>query len=355
MVEAEKVSSPQKIEEEAARAAGIHQPHDLDLAVVDRRRTQLWSTSLFVVAAFVVVLALMAIGPDFLPEALRLEELSSWVTLTLVGGLMLAFLIYIVEKEASLRRLSRLLVEEREKNARLQEMDELKSDFVATVSHELKTPLTAIIGAAQTLGRRGAHMSEEQHETFIDMIERQGTKLLRLVEDVLDTTRLESGDTGLRREEVDLRNLAERVIGDLSQTEVGMRREVLLLAEPDRPRAWGDPTALQQVLGNLVENALKYSPEETKVVVTVRESEKESLFEVFDLGQGISPEQISTIFDRFRQADSTASRGSSGFGLGLYIVKNLVAAHHGDVEVASEVGVGSTFRVRLPKRAGELS
>ena len=343
MVEAEKVSRPQKIEEEAARAAGIHQPHDLDLAVVDRRRTQLWSTSLFVVAAFVVVLALMAIGPDFLPEALRLEELSSWVTLTLVGGLMLAFLIYIVEKEASLRRLSKLLVEEREKNARLQEMD------------ELKTPLTAIIGAAQTLGRRGAHMSEEQHETFIDMIERQGTKLLRLVEDVLDTTRLESGDTGLRREEVDLRNLAERVIGDLSQTEVGMRREVLLLAEPDRPRAWGDPTALQQVLGNLVENALKYSPEETKVVVTVRESEKESLFEVFDLGQGISPEQISTIFDRFRQADSTASRGSSGFGLGLYIVKNLVAAHHGDVEVASEVGVGSTFRVRLPKRAGELS
>jgi signal transduction histidine kinase len=105
------------------------------------------------------------------------------------------------------------------------------------------------------------------------------------------------------------------------------------------------------VLGNLVENSLKYSNEGTKVVVSVTETPTESILQVSDEGQGISPEQIRTIFDRFRQADSTPSRGAGGFGLGLYIVKNLVATHRGDVEVESEVGKGSTFRVRLPKRA----
>jgi signal transduction histidine kinase len=334
-----------------ARAAGLHRRRNLDLSVVDRRRTQLWGTSLFVVAAITVVIALLAIGPDFLPESLRLEELSTWVTLVLVGGLAMAFLIYVLEKERSLRRLSRLLFHEQEKIARLEEMDRLKSDFVATVSHELKTPLTAIIGAAKSVGRRSGRMNEEQRARFMDMIERQGTRLLRLVEDVLDTARLESGEPPMRREPVDLRELAEHVIEDLSHTDVGAERDVVLLTDPDRPTAWGDATALQQILGNLLENALKYSTDGSKVVVEIRETNAESVLEVTDEGHGISPEQIQTIFDRFRQADSSAGKGIAGFGLGLYIVKNLVETHRGDVEVESEVGRGSTFRVRLPKRA----
>jgi signal transduction histidine kinase len=333
-----------------ARAAGLHR-RALDLSAVDRRRTQLWGTSLFVVAAITVLVALLAIGPDFVPESLRLEELSTWVTLVLVGGLAMAFLIYVLEKERSLRKLSRLLVQEQEKIARLEEMDRTKSDFVAVVSHELKTPLTAIIGAAKTVGRRGGRMNEEQHAKFMDMIERQGTRLLRLVEDVLDTARLESGGSHLRREPVDLRELSESVIEDLSHTDVGHERDIVLLTYPARPQTWGDPTALQQILGNLVENALKYSKEGSKVVVEIRETNAESVLEVTDEGQGVSPEQIKTIFDRFRQADSESPRGTGGFGLGLYIVKNLVATHRGDVEVESEVGRGSTFRVRLPKRA----
>ena len=324
---------------------------DRRLSELDRRRTQLWSTSLFVAAAITLVIALLALGGDLLPDELQFENLSSWIIAVLVGGLALAFLIYVLEKERNLRRMSRMLIEEREKIALLQETDRLKSDFVATVSHELKTPLTAIIGAAKTVGRRGGHMDEEQHAKFMDMIERQGTRLLRLVEDVLDTSRIESGGPHLRRELVDLRGVAENVIEDLSNTQVGTGREVVLLTRPEHPRTWGDPTALQQVLGNLVENALKYSDEGSKVVVSVTETSTESILQVADEGQGISPEQIRTIFDRFRQADSTPSRGVGGFGLGLYIVKNLVATHRGDVEVESEVGKGSTFRVRLPKRA----
>jgi signal transduction histidine kinase len=152
---------------------------------------------------------------------------------------------------------------------------------------------------------------------------------------------------------VDLRELAEDIAEDLAQTELGTERMLTVISDPYRPTAWGDPTALQQILGNLVENALKYSDEGSKVTVTVQETAVESILEVTDEGQGISPEQIVTIFDRFRQADSGSSKSSGGFGLGLYIVKNLVATHRGDVEVESELGKGTTFRVRLPKRADD--
>ena len=336
-----------------AHRAGVTGRKDLTLRVLERRRTQLWMVSLFVVTAITVAIAVLALGGEMLPDELRLENLESWIVVVLIGGLALAFLIYVLDKERNLRQLSRMVIEEREKIARLEEMDRLKSDFVATVSHELKTPLTAIIGAAKTVGTRGDRMNVEQHARFMEMIERQGTRLLRLVEDVLDTSRLESGQAHLRRELVDLRELAEDIAEDLTQTELGTERMLTVISDPDRPTAWGDPTALQQILGNLIENALKYSDEGSKVTVTVQETAVESILEVTDEGQGISPEQIVTIFDRFRQADSGSSKSSGGFGLGLYIVKNLVATHRGDVEVESELGKGTTFRVRLPKRADD--
>jgi signal transduction histidine kinase len=337
-----------------AHQAGLTDRDDLSLTQVERRRAQLWTISLFVVTAITVAIAVLALGGDLLPDELRLENLSSWIVVVLIGGLALAFLIYILDKERNLRELSRMLIEEREKIARLQEMDRLKTDFVATVSHELKTPLTAIIGAAKTVGSRGDRMNEEQHARFMEMIQRQGTRLLRLVEDVLDTSRIESGGHYLKREHVDLRKLAENTAEDLAQTDLGTDRVITVISNPDHPSAWGDPTALQQIFGNLMENALKYSDEGSKVTVTVQETATEAILEVTDEGQGISPEQIVTIFDRFRQADSASSKGSGGFGLGLYIVKNLVATHRGDVEVESELGKGTTFRVRLPKRAEDV-
>jgi signal transduction histidine kinase len=334
-----------------AHQAGLTDREDLSLTQVERRRTQLWTISLFVVTAITVAIAVLALGGDLLPDELQLENLSSWIVVVLIGGLAMAFLIYILDKERNLRELSRMLIDEREKIARLQEMDRLKTDFVATVSHELKTPLTAIIGAAKTVGTRGDRMNEEQHARFMEMIQRQGTRLLRLVEDVLDTSRIESGGHHLKREHVDLRELAENTAEDLAQTDLGTDRVITVISNPDHPSAWGDPTALQQIFGNLMENALKYSGEGSKVTVTVQETATEAILEVTDEGQGISPEQIVTIFDRFRQADSASSRG---FGLGLYIVKNLVATHRGDVEVESELGKGTTFRVRLPKRAEDV-
>jgi signal transduction histidine kinase len=123
------------------------------------------------------------------------------------------------------------------------------------------------------------------------------------------------------------------------------------VVEQEQPQVWGDPTALHQVLSNLVENALKYSSLGDRVRVVVSEDSRQAVLEVNDEGQGIASDRLTTIFDRFRQAGSLPSSSVSGFGLGLYIVKNLVEAHRGEIEVDSEHGSGSTFRVLLPKRS----
>jgi two-component system phosphate regulon sensor histidine kinase PhoR len=248
---------------------------------------------------------------------------------------------------------ARAFAKEREHVSRLEQLDRMKSDFVAIVSHELKTPLTAIIGSAKTLSKQGPKMNREQQLSFMAMIERQGNRLLRLVDDVLTTARLETGEPTLRREKLDLKAIAAAVIEDLGQTAVGSGRNIQLRLSPDQPRAWGDPTAVMQIIGNLVENALKYSDPGSPVRVTITETERNATIEIADRGQGISPEQLATIFDRFQQAEPSATRSAGGWGLGLYIVKNLVTAHRGEIEVDSREGLGSVFTVRLPMRAEE--
>ena len=250
---------------------------------------------------------------------------------------------------------ARIFESERDTIGRLEELDRLKSDFVATVSHELKTPLTAIIGSAQTLARRRARMNEEQQDNLAVTIERQGKRLLRLVEDVLTTARIESRLPRLRRELVDLREVAEFVVEDLKHNEVSRDKEISIEAQPERPQVWGDMGAIQQILSNLVENALKYSAPGTRVTLRASEGETAATLQVIDQGYGMTAEQIQTIFDRFQQIDSSSTRDSGGFGLGLYIVKSLVEAQNGVVDVKSTPGVGSTFTVTLPMRSERVT
>jgi signal transduction histidine kinase len=243
---------------------------------------------------------------------------------------------------------------EREHVARLEELDRMKSDFVATVSHELKTPLTAIIGAAKTLSKRGPSMTPDQQTLFMDMIERQGNRLLRLVEDVLTAARMETGQQTMKREHLDLRSLSEAVRDELSLTDLGKDRTIAIVADPESPHVWGDRTGIQQIMVNLVENALKYSPADKPVTLTVVELSRETVIEVSDEGRGMDKKQLDDIFERFRQLDSSSTRAVGGFGLGLYIVKNLVNGHGGEIEVESEPERGTTFRIRLPKRTTDL-
>lgn len=230
--------------------------------------------------------------------------------------------------------------------ARLEDLDKQKNDFVATVSHELRTPITAMIGAAKTLKRGGDEMSAEERDAFLDMIERQGERLLRLTRGVLAGAQVDSG-AAPRRERVDLGTLARDVAAELTESR-GASHDVEVVVEPEDTAAWGDATALRQIMSNLLENALKYSPGGSKVRVGVFDLSSETLLEVADEGPGIDAASIGTIFERFKQMDSSRS---GGFGLGLYIVKNLVEQHRGTIEVESEPGAGTTFRVRLPKRS----
>ena len=248
-------------------------------------------------------------------------------------------------------RNARTFERERETIAQLEELDHLKDDFVAMVSHELRSPLTAIMGAAKTVARKGPDMSTDQHEIFMDMIVRQADRMLRLAEDFLTAARMDSGMRKMRRELIDLSGMAERVIDDLKHARVGEERDVELAARPARPEVWGDRAAIEQILSNLVENALKYSATDTPVEVRVEATETEATIEVTDRGQGISPEQLGSIFDRYRQVEDNGGRKVGGVGLGLFIVKNLVDAHRGKIDVASELGAGTTFKVCLPKRS----
>ena len=245
-----------------------------------------------------------------------------------------------------------LFEKERETVERLEELDQLKSDFVASVSHELKTPLTAIIGAAKTLNRKGDAMDPQQKLTFLEMIERQASKLLRLVEDVLTTSQIESGRQ-MKRVLIDLKSAATQVLEELGQVQIGVGRRMELVTEPERPQVWGDLIAIQQILTNLVENALKYSDASAHVTVRLVETTEEALIEVADTGPGIEPDSLKVIFDRFAQVDSSSTRRVGGFGLGLFIVKSLVDAHAGSIEVESQLGVGTTFRIHLPKRSSD--
>jgi len=485
----------------------------------------LWAVSVFLIAAITVAIALYTLGGDMLPVTLDFRDLTTWVVLVLVGGLALAFLVYVIEKELSLRKLTHLLIEERvlstglsnriseisalselvksvnatlelddvfrlilksalellggnegsimivdpeseelevvscqgppieplingktklgegiaggvaqtreprliqdhdlpglglphhpergiyssmcvplirhddllgilnlnetegrrrfsdedlralgffaehaaiaignaklfeqerETIARLEDLDRLKSDFVATVSHELKTPLTAIIGSAQTLTRRRARMNEDQQSNLVTMIERQGHRLLRLVEDVLTAARIESGAPRMRRELVDLKELCDFVVEGIRQSDIGAGRDIVVQAEPERPQVWGDVGAIEQIVSNLVENACKYSEPQTRVGVFATEFPDGAVLQIADRGYGMSREEIDTIFDRFRQVDQSSTRTSGGVGLGLYIVKSLVEGHNGTIEVESEPGQGTTFSVHFPKRA----
>ena len=255
----------------------------------------------------------------------------------------------LARSKRSAQDLERELAEKDATIARLQELDRLKTEFVATVSHELRTPLTGMIGAAKTLARSSDEMTSEERTSFLRMIERQGDRLLRLTEGVLEGARLESG-ASRPRQKVDLRSLVEEVVEDILEGR-GRSHPIEIESDPAAPTAWGDPTAIRQIMSNLVENALKYSPSGSKVRVGVFDLTSETLLEVTDEGRGIAAGEIDSIFEKFRQTEPSATGG--GVGLGLYIVKSLVDQHRGSIEVASSPGAGTTFKVRFPKRSAE--
>jgi signal transduction histidine kinase len=241
---------------------------------------------------------------------------------------------------------ARLRAKQEETLGRLRELDLMKSDFVAITSHELRTPLAAIRGFVDMLRRRGSELSAEETEEFLGIIAIQTERLVRLVEDLLVVSKIEAGKLTLEPEEVETGSLVEQVVQGLGDSGVRVHAE-MGSAAPDRLVV--DPQRLMQVLTNLLQNALKYSPDDRPVVLEVTSGAEGTVtFGVRDAGPGIPPDEVQRIFERFHQTESAQTRRSEGFGLGLYITKRLVEAMGGWISVDSEVGRGSTFAVTLP-------
>lgn len=231
---------------------------------------------------------------------------------------------------------------------RLKELENIRKEFVGNVSHELRTPLSLIKGFAQTL-LDGAHEDRAQAVRFLQKIDKHSDRLLFLIEDLLVISQLESGHAALNPQSVDLHELAQRVLDDLSAP-AALSKAVLKNDIPAPTMIWADAGRLQQVLYNLTENAIKYGRKGgmVKVGVSPGESEKTQVF-VADDGPGIPPESLGRVFERFYRVDRARSRETGGTGLGLAIVKHIVQAHGGEAWVTSELQKGSTFFFTIPR------
>jgi PAS domain S-box-containing protein len=227
-----------------------------------------------------------------------------------------------------------------------QRVERLKSEFVSTVSHELRTPLAAIYGAALTL-RRGEPVLEAQREGLLDVIAAESDRLARIVNDILWASRVESGTLHVAVERCNAAALAAVVV-DAATAHLPEKIDLTLNVEDDLPPVAADPDKVRQVLTNLIDNAIKYSPDGGEVRLDLRDGGTTVVFAVTDHGLGIPAGEEERIFDKFYRLDPGLTRGIGGTGLGLYITRELVRRMGGSVSVSSREGAGSTFSVELP-------
>ena len=227
----------------------------------------------------------------------------------------------------------------------LRRLERVRRDFVANVSHELKTPLTSIKGYVETL-QTGAKSDPSLLTRFLDRIDANALRLVELVQDIISLARAESHDAGLRQSEVNLSDVARQ---SLVHHEHAVSRKNIALASDLHGDVVvkGDPEAMRQVIDNLIMNAIQYTPQGGQVHVSVNRKGAEAFVSVKDTGVGIPPEHQPRIFERFYRVDKHRSREDGGTGLGLSIVKHLVQSMDGRVSVSSEPGLGSTFLVQM--------
>lgn len=232
-------------------------------------------------------------------------------------------------------------------------LQQAQTDFVSTVSHELRTPLTSIKGFADTILRAGERLDVSQQRRYVGIIKDQADRLTRLVEDLLAVSRLESKRLQLTNRAIELAEAVERV--QINLAEKATNHKLIIDIPASLPPVWADADRLEQILTNLIDNAIKYSPARTtvhfvaKTVVAEGDNGPTEMVEfvVADQGVGIPEEHLPKIFHKFSRLDNPLVRQTEGTGLGLYITRSLVLALGGEITVASQKN-GTTFTVRLP-------
>ncbi|MBR4443767.1 MAG: PAS domain-containing sensor histidine kinase, partial [Clostridia bacterium] len=230
----------------------------------------------------------------------------------------------------------------------LRRLEQMRTDFTANVSHELKTPLTSIRGFVETL-LDGAIDNPEMARKFLNIIMMEANRLTRLVNDILSISKLEAGDTEVSLGRLRLDKMAADVC-EVLQIHAREKQIDLSINENDEPiYVWGNSDRLEQLLMNLIENAIKYNQPGGSVRVSVYGTAENAYFLVSDTGIGIAEEHLPRLFERFYRVDKGRSRSMGGTGLGLAIVKHIAVSMGGTVEVHSKLGEGSEFSVTLPR------
>jgi len=303
------------------------------------------------------------------------RHLKSALTLILFSGhkALLTSNMHLAAVRESYRELEQKNAHLQEAFDRLKELDRLKSNFLATVSHELRTPLTSIIGYSEMLAEGIAgDLTGEQGE-FVATIREKGEQLLELIKGLLDLSKLESGTMSLRKASIDVGPIVEDVAQTVTPT--ARKKGVQIEVDIDRglPLLWADADRLRQVLLNLTENAIKFTPEKGRVTLSLGhtlmeapDADGEALvllpnrrpaleLRVADTGIGIPETERQRVFDAFYQVDSSSTREQGGTGLGLSIVKRLVDGHAGTVHIEDNTPHGAVFVVTIPCRRATLS
>jgi signal transduction histidine kinase len=233
---------------------------------------------------------------------------------------------------------------ERQTVEELRRLSALRADFVSLVSHELRSPMAAVIGAARTLQDRWSTLSAAQREAFLALIGDETSRLASLIGDVLDTSRLEAGTFSYRFDDVDLGRLVHEAV----DTTAFAQQEVRVVASvPPLPAIRADRERLRQLLANLIDNAVKYSPSGGEVRVAASTANGSVRITVADDGPGIPHDQLGRIFEKFGRAE-VAGGSKPGTGLGLFIARSIAEAHGGELDVSSPAGQGATFTLVLP-------
>lgn len=242
-----------------------------------------------------------------------------------------------------------LYAEQLQTAEQLREVDRLKSEFLASMSHELRTPLNSIVGFADVLLEGIDGELNERMEEDVHLIRQSGIHLRELIADILDMSKIEAGMMELRFEEIDIRSVAEEMIATNKPTAQTNRKDLDLQLEisPEVSTVVADRTRLRQIFHNLISNAIKFT-ERGFVRVAINKQEDDLLVAVQDTGIGIRPEDMSIVFERFRQIDGSLTRQAGGTGLGMPITKELVELHGGRIWLESQMGEGTTFWFTIP-------
>jgi signal transduction histidine kinase len=256
----------------------------------------------------------------------------------------------IAERKRVEEERARLLVREQQARVEAEAAVRMRDQFLSIASHELKTPLTTLLGNTQLLRRRVAREGglSQRNQQALGVVEQQATRLKKLIEALLDISRIQNGQLTVARQWIDLNALADRMVREvqpiLHQHTIEFNgASIPLLIE-------GDELRLEQVLQNIIQNAVKYSPSGGMITVRTEAQNGHACVSISDQGIGIPQDSLAHLFERFYRAENAEAQHISGMGVGLYLVKEIVGLHGGAIEVNSTEGAGSTFTIRLPHR-----